>query len=78
LYLSTAIFYDNEKKTYFKREYCLKAARVNTSPIVTRLFLKDENFTLLRDTCSSTKYKIFNTEKKAARDFSTWIRRSRT
>jgi len=71
LYLSTAIFYDDEKKKYFTLEYCLKAARLNTAAIVTRLFVKDENFTLLRDTCSSTKYKIFNIEKKAARDFST-------
>jgi hypothetical protein len=51
--------------------YCGTAARLNTASIVIRLFVKDQSFTLLRDTCNVPKNKSFNTESKEAMDFNT-------
>jgi hypothetical protein len=43
-----------------------------TASIVTRLFAKDESFTLFKVTCGPTKSKFFNIENKATRrDFKT-------
>jgi len=49
-------------------------ALINTGPIVTRLFIKDESFKLLRDSCSLTKKEIINTESKDSWNFNTWVR----
>ena len=55
----------SRENTGIQPEYCVTAAHLHMAPIVTPLFVKEKSFTLKRDTSSSTKNEICNTESKA-------------